>query len=191
MWWCSATCDGNAELVLKEKWKSVLYHVSNKHNWNGYTHFHKYCHARLTPAQIRKKTWLKSDTPAYVALEEVVLNKKLLKDIEKLTEFCHTGNLNFIILSTSHTVQSMSTFLTKAWWPHAQLTALDHNANSERKQVVAKCGGYAGEARYKVSFPKAQKHWVVKPIKEKKSYEHVKVLMENVKTACETGQLVI
>ena len=34
MWWCSGTCDGNAE-VLKEKWKSVLYHVTNKHKWNG------------------------------------------------------------------------------------------------------------------------------------------------------------
>ena len=92
MWWCSATCDGNAE-VLKEKWKSVLFHVTNKHKWNGYTHFHECCHPRLTSAQIRKKKWLKPDTPAYIALEEVVLNKKILKDIEKLTEFCHTGEL--------------------------------------------------------------------------------------------------
>ena len=80
MWWCSATCDGNAE-VLKEKWKSVLFHVTNKHKWNGYTHFHECCHPRLTSAQIRKKKWLKLDTPAYIALEEVVLNKKILKDI--------------------------------------------------------------------------------------------------------------
>ena len=47
MWWCSATCDGNAE-VLKEKWKSVLFHVTNKHKWNGYSHFHECCHPRLT-----------------------------------------------------------------------------------------------------------------------------------------------
>jgi len=36
---------------------------------------------------------LKPDTPAYIALEEAVLNKKLLKEIEKLTEFCHTGEV--------------------------------------------------------------------------------------------------
>ena len=74
MWWCSATCDGNAQ-VLKEK--SVLFHVTNKHKWNGYTYFHECCHPRLTSAQIRKKKWLKPDTPAYIALEEVVLNKKI------------------------------------------------------------------------------------------------------------------
>ena len=79
--------------MLKEKWKSVLFHVTNKHKWNGYTHFHECCHPRLTSAQIRKKKWLKPDTPAYIALEEVVLNKKILKDIEELTEFCHTGKL--------------------------------------------------------------------------------------------------
>ena len=28
MWLCSATCDGNAE-GLKEKWKSVLFHVTS------------------------------------------------------------------------------------------------------------------------------------------------------------------
>ena len=43
MWLYSATCDGNAE-VLKEKWKSVLFHVTDKRKWNGYTHFHfRFC----------------------------------------------------------------------------------------------------------------------------------------------------
>ena len=60
--------------------------MRNKHKCNGYTHFRECCHTRLTSAQIRKMKWLKADTPAYFALEEVVLNK-VLKDIEKLTEF--------------------------------------------------------------------------------------------------------
>ena len=30
------------------------------------------------------------------ALESVVLNKRLLKDLKKLTEFCHTGELEVI-----------------------------------------------------------------------------------------------
>ena len=60
----------------------------------------------------------------------------------------------------------------------AQLTALDHNANCGRKQATVQSGPRTGQARYKVSFPKAQKQWVAKPIKEKKSYEHVMVLMD-------------
>jgi len=52
----------------------------------------------------------------------------------------------------------------------AQLSALDHNANCGRKQAVVQSGPRAGEARYKVSFPKVQKRWVAKPIKEKKMF---------------------
>ena len=40
LWWCSATYGGNAE-VLREKWKSIMRHVTNKHKWNGYTYFHE------------------------------------------------------------------------------------------------------------------------------------------------------
>ena len=46
-----------------------------------------------------------------------------------------------------------------------QLAALDNNANSERQQAVIKTGAHSGEARYKASFPKMKKHWIVKPIK--------------------------
>ena len=190
MWWCSATCDGNAE-VLKEKWKSVLFHVTNKHKWNGYTHFHECCHPRLTSAQIRKKKWLKPDTPAYIALEEVVLNKKILKDIEKLTEFCHTGELEVYRSEYLKYCPKREHFSHKGMVARAQLTALDHNANCGRKQAVVQSGPRAGQARYKVSFPKAQKQWVAKPIKEKKSYAHVMVLMDTVANACETGEVEI
>ena len=72
-----------------------------------------------------------------------------------------------------------------------QLTALDHNANSGREQAVAKSGAHAGEARFKSSFPKAQKQWVAKPIKDKKSYAHVMVLMDTVANTCETGEVAV
>ena len=61
-------------------------------------------------------------------------------------------------------------FSHKGMVARAQLTALDHNANCGRKQAVVQSGPHAGQARYKVSFPKGQKQWVAKPIKEKKSY---------------------
>ena len=50
-------------------------------------------HGRLSRRKQRKTKWLEDGSSAYVALEEVVLNKKNLKDIEKLTEFHHTGEL--------------------------------------------------------------------------------------------------
>ena len=122
---------------------------------------------RLTSAQIRKKKWLKPDTPAYIALEEVVLNKKILKDIEKLTEFCHTGELEVYHSEYLKYCPKREHFSHKGMVARAQLTALDHNANCGRKQAVVQSGPRAGQARYKVTFPKAQKQWVAKPIKEK------------------------
>ena len=186
LWWCSATCDGNAD-VLREKWKSVLHHVTNKHKWTGYNHFHECCHPRLTPAAARKKKWLKPDTPSYIALEEVVLNKKLLKDIEKLTEFCHTGEVEVYHSEQLKYCPKREHFSHKGMLARTQLTALDHNANAGRKQAVVQSGIHSGEARYKVSFPKTQKQWVVKPIKEKKSYAHVESLMADVVNACHRG----
>ena len=188
LWWCSATCDGNAG-VLREKWKSIMYHVTNKHKWRGNTHFHECCHPALTNAEARKKKWLKPDTPTYIALEEVMLNKKLLKDIEKLTEFCHTGEVEVYHSEQLKYCPKREHFSHKGMTARTQLTALDHNANAGRKQAVVQTGEHSGEARYKVSFSKAQKQWAVKPIKEKKSYAQVERLMDDVVTACQIGRV--
>ena len=70
-----------------------------------------------------------------------------------------------------------------------QLTALDHSANCGRKQVVVQSGPCAGQAKDRVSFPKAQKQWMAMPIKEKRSYAHLMVLKDTFADACETGEV--
>lgn len=37
--------------------------------------------------------WLKSSSPAFKALQEIVTDKNLLKAFPQITEFCHTGSL--------------------------------------------------------------------------------------------------
>ena len=66
----------------------------NKHKWKNSKHFGRCEHGRLSRRKERKTKWLEDGSSAYVALEEVVLNKNFLKDIEKLTEFHHTGELD-------------------------------------------------------------------------------------------------
>jgi len=45
-------------------------------------------------AEDRKTTaWLKPNTPAYKALQNVVLDKRLLAALPNLRYFCHTGEL--------------------------------------------------------------------------------------------------
>ena len=77
-------CDGNVQL-LREKWKSLLDHVANKHKWSGNTLFHQCCHRCISSSEAKQICWLKPGSQAHIALEEVVLNKKLLKDLAKLT----------------------------------------------------------------------------------------------------------
>ena len=69
-----------------------------------------------------------------------------------------------------------------------QLAAIDHNSNTERKQAVLQTGIKRGKARYKSAYTKGGKKWVVKPIKEEKSYEYVNRLLEDTVNECKSGE---
>ena len=68
-----------------------------------------------------------------------------------------------------------------------QLASLDNNANTGRRQALVMAGERAGEARYKLCFPKSNKRWVIKPISEKKSYNHLSRLLSEVIKRVEQG----
>ena len=91
LWWCSQTCGDSAE-SLRERWISILSHVFNKHGWKNNKYFHKSGHVRLSRRKEKTK-WLEDGSSAYIALEEVALNKKILKDMEKLTQLHYTDVL--------------------------------------------------------------------------------------------------
>jgi len=89
LYWCSHTCRGNPQL-LKEKWTSCIHHVANRHYWNG--ELMTQCEHEETDDNDRT-AWLTMDSEAHKTLKTVVQDKKLLKDIDRLTDFCHTGQL--------------------------------------------------------------------------------------------------
>lgn len=178
-WWSVATCDGKYE-VLFEKWTSIVDHVSNKHSWRGAKHFKKCVHHKLTRREIKEKIWLKTGTAAHVALEEIVFNKKLLKDMKLVTEFHHTGNLEVYHSMMLKYCPKRQHFQYEGMNARTQLAALDNNNNCSRKQAVVKQGSSKGSLRYNLVFPKIRKTWVVKPIKEVKDYSYVNVMMENI-----------
>lgn len=79
-------------LLYRERWISILHHVTNKHEWSGSSKFSRCGHAPLSD-DTRNKAWLKPDSPSFLALKAVVLEKRLLSACPKLAQFCHTGNL--------------------------------------------------------------------------------------------------
>ena len=89
-WWCCASCGGNAQ-ELKEKWISILYHITNQHSWENHEIFKQCEHPGLSFSKQRK--WLHTGSCAYVALEKIKTDKNLLKDLHYLSDFSHTNNL--------------------------------------------------------------------------------------------------
>ena len=85
LWWSSKSCNGQAE-NLREKWISIIYHTINVHSWENATSFGKCEHNELSLEESQRKQWLKKCSPAHDALKSVDLNKKLLKDLDKLTD---------------------------------------------------------------------------------------------------------
>ena len=43
--------------------------------------------------QVQAKKWLSPKSDAFEALQNIVLDKKVLEDLSYLTKFCHTGVL--------------------------------------------------------------------------------------------------
>ncbi|XP_052075866.1 uncharacterized protein LOC127713955 [Mytilus californianus] len=91
IWYCSRQADGDPD-KLEETWRSLLFHISNRHTFPG--KIVTQCgHPPLSPDDIRKKKWLNQDSQVYAALEKVVTDKLILRDIRQLDLFCHTGAL--------------------------------------------------------------------------------------------------
>ena len=94
LWWAAQTCNGDAQL-LTEKWTSIVYHISNVHEWDGGegSVFNKCVHPTLPPEEQRSKKWLRSGSLVHTTLKNIVYNKTLLWDIKKLKGFHHTSAL--------------------------------------------------------------------------------------------------
>ena len=120
LWWCCATCEGDSEL-LREKWISVLFHVQNKHRWTGYKKFRKCAHPRLTRKEVKAKEWIHANSEAFDALQKIVLDKKLLEDLEHLTKFSHTGFWRCTILYTTNGLLRSNTSLTLVCYQEVNL----------------------------------------------------------------------
>ena len=178
-WWSAATCEGNAE-ILREKWTSIIHHICGKHSWTANNYFHKCAHTPYTRAQSRKKKWLKSGSPAHEALKSVVFGKNLLRDLPRLTRFSHTGGLEVFHALFTKYAPKRSHFWYEGMLTRSQLAILDHNNNVGSTQALTK----SGTPRYSVSFTKATKSWVAKPIARPKDKTIFHAIAQRVVEAC-------
>ncbi|KAG1934115.1 hypothetical protein F2P79_020247 [Pimephales promelas] len=156
LWWSAQSCDGNAE-VLKEKWISVIHHVTNRHDWPGNRHYHQCSHEPLDETSQRRKLWLKPGSEAHNALVKVVTHKRLLKDLDHLTKCIHTAKLEVYHSIYLKYLPKRTHFGYHVMIHASMLAALDHNNNVNREQAVLRDGESVGEPKFKISCSKVHK----------------------------------
>ena len=69
-----------------------------------------------------------------------MLNTKLLKDLAKLTDFCHSGKIEVYHSMMLKYCSKQELFSHKGMVARPQLAALDNNANAERPQALVQSG---------------------------------------------------
>ena len=172
LYWSAQTAEGDPDLLV-EKWLSCCHHVVNLHSWNGALVTH--CEHAEYPVD-DDTSWLTQDSPAHTALKSVVQAKKLLKDIRKLSQFCHTGQLEIYHSVVLKYASKRNHFHYPAMRARLQLAALDHNHNVDRAMATDK----AGQPVIRQIFSKARKQWVVRNVYTEKLYTYTDDMLQHI-----------
>ena len=163
-WWSCATCNGNAK-ELKEKWLSILYHITDRHRWEDCDIFKKCQHKKLAEKE-----------RAFTTLERVVKEKSLLSDLKYLTNFNHAGTLEVYHSLYNKYCPKRLHFSYEGMIARSLLAVLYFNAGVGLKQAETKLG----ELRFKQQFSKVAQLWVAKKIISKKDKIYLNHLMDEV-----------
>ncbi|XP_030233960.1 uncharacterized protein LOC115559293 [Gadus morhua] len=161
IWFTCATSKGDAE-ILKCRWQSILHHVCNEHEWtedDGQTN--RCGHHPLTAQEQSKRQWMKRESSAFENLESLVNDKRLLKDLEQMALFKHTGPLEIFHSAMLKYLPKRQGFSFQGMRERGHLACLEHNENFvKRKQATTK----TGQPRFNQVFCRRSKQWVVKQI---------------------------
>uniref|UniRef100_A0A803KDX7 THAP-type domain-containing protein n=1 Tax=Xenopus tropicalis TaxID=8364 RepID=A0A803KDX7_XENTR len=188
LWWCARTCNGNPDL-LREKWLSLLYHVTNVHQWQTGHLYHECAHSALAPHLDHKRKWMQDESTVFEQFKDIITSRKILDDLAHLSHFCHTGELEVYHSNLLKYRSKRHHYFIDGMIARSQLGALDHNFNVQREQARVCTTGpecdSVGSLRHKLEFTKSKKDWVVKPIYTRPSNSFLfELLKDIIRLAC-------
>eukprot|EP00079_Xenopus_tropicalis_P030340 XP_012826273.1 PREDICTED: RNA pseudouridylate synthase domain-containing protein 1 isoform X1 [Xenopus tropicalis] len=125
--WASRTSHGDAEL-LREKWQSLLLHVTNHDELDGFRVCHVCCNKALNPHS-RSLPWIRKWSPAFHALRGVILSSKLTKDLACLSQFSSGKEVTLYHCFLQKYRPNKISFRMDAVDARTKLAALAYNAN--------------------------------------------------------------
>jgi hypothetical protein len=148
--WCVLSSNGVGELAYA-KWISLMNHIINKHEEHDPL-FQKCDHEALDDNQA-KKEWFKPHSKAYCQLEEILLNKKLKKDIMNLSPCGQTYLAEGFHSLINHIAPKMFHFGYYGLLARLYIAALHFNENANRSQAVNKLG----QLEYQLAYSRLEK----------------------------------
>ncbi|XP_063066590.1 uncharacterized protein LOC134458292 [Engraulis encrasicolus] len=169
VYWCATSSSSGPEKLAK--WKSVMNHMQNKHEHDNPI-FPKCLHPDRNSTD--RKKWFKPGTKAIQRMEKILVNKRVLNDVEKLSSRYQTSTLEaFHSLMLRFTPKNVVFPFIGMLCRH-YLAALHFNENAGRTQARTT----KGTLRYSIHYPKAKKGgYSVKPVKTKATYRYVHKMM--------------
>ncbi|KAM8733556.1 uncharacterized protein AB9X84_025253 [Acanthopagrus schlegelii] len=170
VYWTAASSTSGPERVAK--WTSILNHVQDTHTHEDPL-FPQCLHPQRTARDESK--WLTAGTPAFCRLEKALTNKRILKDVEKLSPHYQTSSLEAFHSVILRFAPKNVVFPYLGMLCRLYLAALHYNENTDRPQATST----GGELLFRVSFPKS-KHGecTAKPVKAEPTFYYVDALLD-------------
>lgn len=167
VYWCATSSTSGPEKVAK--WTSLLNHIQNMHI-HGNPEFPKCAH----PHQVSRdpKKWFRPGSMPFHKVEKILNNKRVLKDVEKLSHHYQTSSLkafHSVIrrFAPKNVVLPFIEMLCRLY-----LAAMHYNENGDCAQATTNSG-------QPIVFPKSKKsECTAKPLKTAPSYDYVADLMK-------------
>ncbi|XP_063047543.1 uncharacterized protein LOC134441244 [Engraulis encrasicolus] len=177
MWWSCCSSKGDAT-ELHRRWTSLLHHITGVHRWEDNDSVYQCYHKDLAPEHQEAKKWLSEDSAAYRSLREMVLDKRLMKDLEQMTLFKHTGQLEVFHSAMLKYCPKRLHFQYPTMLARTMLAVMDHNENHSRPREQDKTA--AGVPRVNVVMQKYSGQWVPRPLYKKTTQEFRQELVDRV-----------
>ncbi|XDV42435.1 hypothetical protein PO909_011101 [Leuciscus waleckii] len=170
MYWTAASSASGPERVAK--WTSILNHIRDVHVHEDPA-FPRCLHAPRTSRD--KSKWLKAGTEAFIKVEKALTNKRILKDVEKMSPHHQTSSLEAFHSSILRFAPKTAVFPFLGMLCRLYLAAMHFNENAGRPQATSS----TGELLYRLNLPKSKKgEFSMKPVKVDPTYDYVDELMD-------------
>ncbi|XP_056384441.1 uncharacterized protein LOC130277731 isoform X2 [Hyla sarda] len=166
LWWSFSTCCKNPDLLI-QKWKSVIHHVTNIHEWDGDGDCRACHHPPLPEEVVNNTNWLEKGSAAHEQLKNIVESSSLLKDLKQLSFHCHTGELDIYNRTCLKYRPKSLHFFKDSMVARTQLAALDYNRNVLTvKEVVRNASNRdaLGSMTQRLEDSKGEKSWIMKAL---------------------------